>query len=46
MFCVRLYGFIMNKNIIHRHNYEGFYIKAEKLFKTGMHFIMNRLVVG
>ncbi|XP_060837177.1 putative ATP-dependent RNA helicase TDRD12 isoform X2 [Rhopalosiphum padi] len=34
MFCVRLYGFIMNKNIIHRHNYEGFYIKAEKLFKT------------
>ncbi|CAI6365293.1 unnamed protein product [Macrosiphum euphorbiae] len=33
-FCVRLYGFIIDKSITHRHNYEGFQIKAEKLYKT------------
>lgn len=33
-FCVRLYGFIMDKSIIHKHNYDGFYIKVEKLLKT------------
>ncbi|XP_025202131.1 putative ATP-dependent RNA helicase TDRD12 [Melanaphis sacchari] len=33
-FYVKLYGFIIDKSIIYRHNYEGFYIKAEKLFKT------------
>jgi len=42
-FCVRLYGFIIDKSITHRHNYEGFQIKAEKLYKTGIYF---RLVVG
>ncbi|XP_060864055.1 putative ATP-dependent RNA helicase TDRD12 isoform X2 [Metopolophium dirhodum] len=33
-FYVRLYGFIVDKSITHRHNYEGFHIKAEKLYKT------------
>lgn len=33
-FSVKPYGFIIDKSITHRHNYEGFHIKAEKLFKT------------
>ncbi|XP_015363727.1 PREDICTED: putative ATP-dependent RNA helicase TDRD12 [Diuraphis noxia] len=33
-FCVRLYGLILDKSITYRHNYEGFHIKAEKLYKT------------
>jgi len=45
-FYVRLYGFIIDKSITHRHNYEGFQIKAEKLYKTGIYFIIYRLVVS
>lgn len=39
-FYAKLYGFIIDKSITHRHNFEGFQIKVEKLYKTGIYFII------
>jgi len=31
-----LYTYVIESSIIHRRSYEGFHIKAEKLYKTGI----------
>lgn len=39
-FCAILYGFIKENSIIHKRSYEGFHIKAEKLFKCGIYGVL------
>lgn len=34
-FCAMLYGSIFDHNVTHKTSYEGFHIKAEKVYKTG-----------
>lgn len=36
-----LYGYIIETNVTHKRNFEGFHIKAEKLYKTGMHVTVD-----
>lgn len=35
-FCVKLFGLINDENVTHKTSYEGFHIKAEKLYKTSI----------
>lgn len=37
-FCAMLYGLIDENSIVHKTSFEGFHIKIEKFFKTGMYF--------
>lgn len=43
-FCAMLYGLIDENSIIHKTSFEGFHIKIEKFFKTGMYF--KKLIIN
>lgn len=38
-FCATLYGLINDNSLTHKRSFEGFHIKAEKLYKSGMFFL-------
>lgn len=36
-----LYVYIIETNVTHKRSYDGFHIKAEKLYKTSIHITLN-----